>query len=101
MYREVMAKKSATTRDVTLLLLTTIVAVDQVQRNLELIHVQTRTITNREHHLREVIIPITITVEEVLMFEVRAAEVHHLQDQVLAPVLQVQVEEINNHTHFN
>ena len=70
-------------------------------------HVQTRTITNREQHLREVITLTTITaVEEVPMPEVRAAEapaaeVVLLLDQVLARVRQVQAEEINIYIHSN
>ena len=101
-------RKSATTRDVTLLLLTTIVVVDQVQRDLARIHVQTRTITNREQHLQEVITLTTIitAVVEVPMPEVQAteapaAEVALLQDQALARVRQVQAEEINIHIHSN
>ena len=96
-------RKSATTRDVTLLLLTTIVVVDQVQRDLARIHVQTRTITNREQHLQEVITLTTIITAavEVPMPEVQAAEVVLLLDQVLARVRQVQAEEINIHIHSN
>ena len=98
-----MVRKSATTRDVTLLLLTTIVVVDQVQRDLARIHVQTRTITNREQHLQEVITLTTIITAavEVPMAEVQAAEVVLLLDQVLARVRQVQAEEINIHIHSN
>ena len=98
-----MVRKSATTRDVTLLLLTTIVVVDQVQRDLARIHVQTRTITNREQHLQEVITLTTIITAavEVPMPEVQAAEVVLLLDQVLARVRQVQAEEINIHIHSN
>ena len=98
-----MVRKSATTRDVTLLLLTTIVVVDQVQRDLARIHVQTRTITNREQHLQEVITLTTIITAavEVPMPEVQAAEVVLLLDQVLARVRQVQAEEINIHIHPN
>ena len=98
-----MVRKSATTRDVTLLLLTKIVVVDQVQRDLARIHVQTRTITNREQHLREVITLTTIITAavEVPMPEVQAAEVVLLLDQVLARVRQVQAEEINIHIHSN
>ena len=98
-----MVRKSATTRDVTLLLLTTIVVVDQVQRDLARIHVQTRTITNREQRLQEVITLTTIITAavEVPMPEVQAAEVVLLLDQVLARVRQVQAEEINIHIHSN
>ena len=98
-----MVRKSATTRDVTLLLLTTIVVVDQVQRDLARIHVQTRTITNREQHLQEVITLTTIITAavEVPMPEVQAAEVVLLLDQVLARVRQVQAEEINIYIHSN
>ena len=98
-----MVRKSATTRDVTLLLLTKIVVVDQVQRDLARIHVQTRTITNREQHLQEVITLTTIITAavEVPMAEVQAAEVVLLLDQVLARVRQVQAEEINIHIHSN
>jgi len=103
-----MVRKSATTRDVILLLLTTIVVVDQVQRDLALIHVQTRTITNREQHLREVITLTTILTAavEVPMPEVQAAEapaveVVLLLDQVLVRVRQDQIEEINIHIHSN
>ena len=98
-----MVRKSATTRDVTLLLLTKIVVVDQVQRDLARIHVQTRTITNREQHLQEVITLTTIITAavEVPMPEVQAAEVVLLLDQVLARVRQVQAEEINIHIHSN
>lgn len=98
-----MVRKSATTRDVTLLLLTTIVVVDQVQRDLARIHVQTRTITNREQHLREIITLTTIITAavEVPMPEVQAAEVVLLLDQVLARVRQVQAEEINIYIHSN
>ena len=98
-----MVRKSATTRDVTLLLLTTIVVVDQVQRDLARIHVQTRTITNREQHLQEVITLTTIITAavEVPMPEVQAAEVVLLLDQVIARVRQVQAEEINIHIHSN
>ena len=96
-------RKSATTRDVTLLLLTTIVVFDQVQRDLARIHVQTRTITNREQHLQEIITLTTIITAavEVPMPEVQAAEVVLLLDQVLARVRQVQAEEINIHIHSN
>ena len=89
-----MVRKSATTRDVTLLLLTKIVVVDQVQRDLARIHVQTRTITNREQHLQEVITLTTIITAavEVPMPEVQAAEVVLLLDQV---------EEINILIHSN
>ena len=98
-----MVRKSATTRDVTLLLLTTIVVFDQVQRDLARIHVQTRTITNREQHLQEIITLTTIITAavEVPMPEVQAAEVVLLLDQVLARVRQVQAEEINIHIHSN
>ena len=98
-----MVRKSATTRDVTLLLLTKIVVVDQVQRDLARIHVQTRTITNREQHLQEVITLTTIITAavEVPMPEVQAAEVVLLLDQVIARVRQVQAEEINIHIHSN
>jgi len=84
------------------------VFVDQVLRDLARIHGQTRTITNREQHLREVIMLTTITtaVEEVPMLEVQAAEalaveVVHLLGQALAHVHQDQVEEINIHIHSN
>ena len=103
-----MVRKSATTRDVILLLLTTIVVVDQVQRDPTRIHVQTRTITNREQHLREVITLTTILTAavEVPMPEVQAAEapaveVVLLLDQVLVRVRQDQIEEINIHIHSN
>ena len=51
--------------------------VDQVLRDLARIHGQIRTITNREQHLREVIMLTTITtaVEEVPMHEVQVTEV--------------------------
>ena len=87
-----MVRKSATTRDVILLLLTTIVVFVQVQRDPTRIHVQTRTITNREQHLRKVITLTTI---------ITAAEVVLLLDQVLARVRQVQAEEINIYIHSN
>ena len=87
-----MVRKSATTRDVILLLLTTIVVFVQVQRDPTRIHVQTRTITNREQHLRKVITLTTI---------ITAAEVVLLLDQVLARVRQDQIEEINIHIHSN
>ena len=103
-----MVRKSATTRDVILLLLTTIVAVVQVQRDPTRIHVQTRTITNQEQHLREVITLTTIITAaiEVPMLEVQAAEapaaeVVLLLDQVLVRVRQDQIEEINIHIHSN
>ena len=98
-----MEKISATTRDVTLLLLTTIVPVDQVPRDPARINAQTRTITNREQHLREIITLTTIITAavEVPMPEVQAAEVVLLLDQVLARVRQVQAEEINIHIHSN
>ena len=77
--------------------------VDQVLRDLARIHGQTRTITNREQHLREVIMLTTITtaVEEVPMHEVQVAEVVLLLGQALAHVHQDQVEEINIHIHSN
>lgn len=98
-----MVRKSATTRDVILLLLTTIVVFVQVQRDPTRIHVQTRTITNREQHLRKVITLTTIITAavEVPMPEVQAAEVVLLLDQVLARVRQVQAEEINIYIHSN
>ena len=103
-----MEKISATTRDVILLLLTTIVPVDQVPRNPARINAQTRTITNREQHLREIITLTTIiiaavevTMPEVQVTEVPAAEVALLQDQALARVQQDQVEEINILIHSN
>ena len=66
-------------------------------------HVQTQTITNREQHLREVIMLTTITtaVEEVPMHEVQVTEVVLLLGQALAHVHQDQVEEINIHIHSN
>ena len=91
-------RKSATTRDVILLLLTTIVVFVQVQRDPTRIHVQTRTITNREQHLRKVITLTTIITAAV---EAPAAEVVLLLDQVLARVRQVQAEEINIYIHSN
>ena len=101
-------RKSATTRDVILLLLTIIVAVDQLQRGLARIHVQTRTITNQEQHLRKVITLTTIItaavevpMPEVQAAEAPAAEVILLLDQVLARVRQVQAEEINIYIHSN
>lgn len=77
--------------------------VDQVLRDLARIHGQIRTITNREQHLREVIMLTTITtaVEEVPMHEVQVAEVVLLLGQALAHVHQDQVEEINIHIHSN
>lgn len=77
--------------------------VDQVLRDLARIHGQIRTITNREQHLREVILLTTITtaVEEVPMHEVQVAEVVLLLGQALAHVHQDQVEEINIHIHSN
>ena len=103
-----MEKISATTRDVILLLLTTIVPVDQVPRDPARINAQTRTITNREQHLREIITLTTIitaavevTMPEVQVTEAQAAEVALLQDQALARVQQVQVEEINIYIHSN
>lgn len=66
--------------------------VDQVLRDLARIHGQTRTITNREQHLREVIMLTTITT---------AVEVVLLLGQALAHVHQDQVEEINIHIHSN
>ena len=93
-----MVRKSATTRDVILLLLTTIVVFVQVQRDPTRIHVQTRTITNREQHLRKVITLTTIITAAV---EAPAAEVVLLLDQVLARVRQVQAEEINIYIHSN
>ena len=103
-----MEKISATTRDVILLLLTTIVPVDQVPRDPARINVQTRTITNREQHLREIITLTTIitaavevTMPEVQVTEAPAAEVALLQDQALARVQQVQAEEINIYIHSN
>ena len=98
-----MVRKSATTRDVILLLLTTIVVFVQVQRDLARIHVKTRTITNREQRLQEVITLTTIITAavEVPMPEVQAAEVVLLLDQVLARVRQVQAEEINIYIHSN
>ena len=103
-----MEKISATTRDVILLLLTTIVPVDQVPRDPARINVQTRTITNREQHLREIITLTTIitaavevTMPEVQVPEAPAAEVALLQDQALARVQQVQAEEINTYIHSN
>ena len=98
-----MVRKSATTRDVILLLLTTIVVFVQVQRDPTRIHVQTRTITNREQHLRKVITLTTIITAavEVPMPEVQAAEVVLLLDQVIARVRQVQAEEINIYIHSN
>ena len=66
--------------------------VDQVLRDLARIHGQTRTITNPEQHLREVIMLTTITT---------AVEVVHLLGQALAHVHQDQVEEINIHIHSN
>lgn len=103
-----MEKISATTRDVILLLLTTIVPVDQVPRDPARINAQTRTITNREQHLREIITLTTIitaavevTMPEVQVTEAPAAEVALLQDQALARVQQVQVEEINIYIHSN
>ena len=77
--------------------------VDQVPRDLARIHGQIRTITNREQHLREVILLTTITtaVEEVPMHEVQVAEVVLLLGQALAHVHQDQVEEINIHIHSN
>ena len=91
-------RKSATTRDVILLLLTTIVVFVQVKRDQARIHVKTRTITNREQHLREVIKLTTLITAAV---EAPAAEVVLLLDQVLARVRQVQAEEINIHIHSN
>ena len=91
-------RKSATTPDVILLLLTTIVVFVQVQRDPTRIHVQTRTITNREQHLRKVITLTTIITAAV---EAPAAEVVLLLDQVLARVRQVQAEEINIYIHSN
>ncbi len=103
-----MEKISATTRDVILLLLTTIVPVDQVPRDPARINAQTRTITNREQHLREIIMLTTIiiaavevTMPEVQVTEAPAAEVALLQDQALARVQQDQVEEINILIHSN
>ena len=103
-----MEKISATTRDVILLLLTTIVPVDQVPRDPARINAQTRTITNREQHLREIITLTTIitaaievTMPEVQVIEAPAAEVALLQDQALARVQQVQAEEINIYIHSN
>ena len=103
-----MEKISATTRDVILLLLTTIVPVDQVPRDPARINVQTRTITSREQHLREIITLTTIitaavevTMPEVQVTEAPAAEVALLQDQALARVQQVQAEEINIYIHSN
>ena len=103
-----MEKISATTRDVILLLLTTIVPVDQVPRDPARINAQTRTITNREQHLREIITLTTIitaavevTMPEVQVTEAPAAEVALLQDQALARVQQVQAEEINIYIHSN
>ena len=103
-----MEKISATTRDVILLLLTTIVPVDQVPRDPARINVQTRTITNREQYLREIITLTTIitaavevTMPEVQVIEAPAAEVALLQDQALARVQQVQAEEINIYIHSN
>ena len=103
-----MEKISATTRDVILLLLTTIVPVDQVPRDPARINAQTRTITNREQHLREIITLTTIitaavevTMPEVQVTEAPVAEVALLQDQALARVQQVQVEEINIYIHSN
>ena len=77
--------------------------VDQVLLDLARIHGQIRTITNREQHLREVILLTTITtaVEEVPMHEVQVAEVVLLLGQALAHVHQDQVEEINIHIHSN
>ena len=77
--------------------------VDQVLRDLARIHGQIRTITNREQHLREVIMLTTITtaVEEVPMHEVQVTEVVLLLGQGLAHVHQDQVEEINIHIHSN
>ena len=77
--------------------------VDQVLRDLARIHGQIRTITNREQHLREVIMLTTITtaVEEVPMHEVQVTEVVLLLGQALAHVHQDQVEEINIHIHSN
>ena len=103
-----MVRKSATTPDVILLLLTTIVVFVQVQRDPTRIHVQTRTITNREQHLRKVITLTTIItaaveapMPEVRAAEAPAAEVVLLLDQVIARVRQVQAEEINIHIHSN
>lgn len=105
-----MEKISATTRDVILLLLTTIVPVDQVPRDPARINAQTRTITNREQHLREIITLTTIiiiiaavevTMPKVQVTEAPAAEVALLQDQALARVQQDQVEEINILIHSN
>ena len=77
--------------------------VDQVLGDLARIQEQTRTITNREQHLREVIMLTTITtaVEEVPMHEVQVTEVVLLLGQALAHVHQDQVEEINIHIHSN
>ena len=77
--------------------------VDQVLLDLARIHGQIRTITNREQHLREVIMLTTITtaIEEVPMHEVQVAEVVLLLGQALAHVHQDQVEEINIHIHSN
>ena len=77
--------------------------VDQVLLDLARIHGQIRTITNREQHLREVIMLTTITtaVEEIPMHEVQVAEVVLLLGQALAHVHQDQVEEINIHIHSN
>lgn len=77
--------------------------VDQVLGDLARIHEQTRTITNREQYLREVITLTTITkaIEEVPMYEVQVAEVALLLGQALAHVHQDQVEEINIHIHSN
>lgn len=77
--------------------------VDQVLGDLARIQEQTRTITNREQHLREVITLTTITtaVEEVPMYEVQVAEVALLPGQALAHAHQDQVEEINIHIHSN
>ena len=77
--------------------------VDQVLRDLARIHGQIRTITNREQHLREVIMLTTITtaVKEVPMHEVQVAEVVLLLGQALAHVHQDQVKEINIHIHSN
>ena len=77
--------------------------VDQVLRDLARIHGQIRTITNREQHLREVIMLTTITtaVEEVPMHEVQVTEVVLLLGQALDHVHQDQVEEINIHIHSN
>jgi hypothetical protein len=79
------------------------VLVDQVLGDLARIQEQTRTITNREQHLREVITLTTITtaVEEVPMYEVQVAEVALLPGQALAHAHQDQVEEINIHIHSN